>query len=177
MQANNKHAHRKTGSTCVSTLPLHNGTMVVGSIYWAANRTFLSIQVFMWIITEKITMLDNQVRQKTFVRKTKRGKIIKIVREHYLRDDVWCGSVLCTECPQTPADIVLQANSSLKSSICQYPHYIIPDTNVVLHQVENTHTYAIVLERSLLCLSKEKGPPKLLKVETCLWYNHNSRNL
>jgi hypothetical protein len=33
--------------------------------------------------------------QKTFVRKTRRGNIIKIVREHYLRDDIWCGSPLC----------------------------------------------------------------------------------
>ena len=33
--------------------------------------------------------------QKTFIKKTRRGNIIKVVREHYLRDDIWCGSPLC----------------------------------------------------------------------------------
>uniref|UniRef100_A0A672PDM2 PIN domain-containing protein n=1 Tax=Sinocyclocheilus grahami TaxID=75366 RepID=A0A672PDM2_SINGR len=42
--------------------------------------------------------------------------IVKIVREHYLREDIW-----------SP---VLQ-----EDNLCSYPHYLIPDTNVVLHQV------------------------------------------
>ena len=38
--------------------------------------------------------------QKTFIKKTRRGNIIKVVREHYLRDDIWCGSPLCQVCEQ-----------------------------------------------------------------------------
>jgi len=34
--------------------------------------------------------------QKTFIKKTRRGNIIKVVREHYLRDDIWSG---VGECP------------------------------------------------------------------------------
>ena len=31
------------------------------------------------------------LKSKTFVKKTRKGGVTKIVREHYLRDDVWCG--------------------------------------------------------------------------------------
>lgn len=58
---------------------------------------------------------------------------MKIVREHYLRDDIWCGSEVCTECKQEST--VLQRDACIESSLCSYPHYLIPDTNVVLHQV------------------------------------------
>ena len=75
------------------------------------------------------------IRQKTFVRKTKRGKISKIVREHYLRDDIWCGSEVCAECPIKESERVLEFGNPVESKLCQYAHYIIPDTNVVLHQV------------------------------------------
>lgn len=52
---------------------------------------------------------------KSFVKKTKKGNLLNIVREHYTRDDIGngIGTVLETNCP------------------C----YIIPDTNVVLHQI------------------------------------------
>ena len=68
-----------------------------------------------------------------YLRKTKRGGIIKIVREHYLRDDIWCGSEMCSLCEHDSP--VLQSCVSSNSALCPYPHYIIPDTNVVLHQV------------------------------------------
>ena len=29
------------------------------------------------------------LRSKSFVRKTRRGKVMKVVREHYLRNDIW----------------------------------------------------------------------------------------
>ena len=35
---------------------------------------------------------------KTFLKKTRRGKVIKVVREHYLRDDIGCGIIECPEC-------------------------------------------------------------------------------
>ena len=37
------------------------------------------------------------LRSKSFVRKTRRGKVMKVVREHYLRNDIWYvrGSPLC----------------------------------------------------------------------------------
>uniref|UniRef100_A0A0K2TTP1 Protein DIS3 homolog n=1 Tax=Lepeophtheirus salmonis TaxID=72036 RepID=A0A0K2TTP1_LEPSM len=41
------------------------------------------------------------LRQKVFYRKTRRGRIMKIVREHYLRDDIKCGFPLCTDCHES----------------------------------------------------------------------------
>ena len=73
------------------------------------------------------------LKSKTFVKKTRSGGVMKIVREHYLRDDIWCGSEVCTECKQEST--VLQRDACIESSLCSYSHYLIPDTNVVLHQV------------------------------------------
>ena len=41
------------------------------------------------------------ISSKVFVRSTKRGKVQKIVRELYLRQDIPCSSKLCTECAAT----------------------------------------------------------------------------
>ncbi|KAK2118981.1 exosome catalytic subunit dis3, partial [Saguinus oedipus] len=71
---------------------------------------------------------DKMLKSKTFLKKTRAGGVMKIVREHYLRDDIGCGAAGCTASlepqPQDPA-----------SSLCPQPHYLLPDTNVLLHQV------------------------------------------
>lgn len=73
------------------------------------------------------------LKSKTFVKKTRSGGVMKIVREHYLRDDIWCGSEFCVECKHDST--VLQKEAVIESDLCSFPHYIIPDTNVILHQV------------------------------------------
>ncbi|KAL2087626.1 hypothetical protein ACEWY4_016454 [Coilia grayii] len=74
------------------------------------------------------------LKYKTFVKKTRSGGILKVVREHYLRDDIWCGSEVCVECKdETP---VLEKDPCMESNLCTFPHYLIPDTNVVLHQID-----------------------------------------
>ncbi|KAI7754889.1 hypothetical protein M8C21_026675 [Ambrosia artemisiifolia] len=35
------------------------------------------------------------LQSKSFVRKTKQGKVVKVVSEHYLRDDIHCGALFC----------------------------------------------------------------------------------
>lgn len=57
-----------------------------------------------------------------------------MVREHYLRDDLWCGSILCRECGEENA-ASLESTPVSSSSLCDFPHYIVIDTNIVLHQV------------------------------------------
>uniref|UniRef100_A0A3Q2Q0V1 DIS3 homolog, exosome endoribonuclease and 3'-5' exoribonuclease n=1 Tax=Fundulus heteroclitus TaxID=8078 RepID=A0A3Q2Q0V1_FUNHE len=74
------------------------------------------------------------LKSKTFVKKTRSGGVLKVVREHYLRDDIWCGSETCAECKQDST--VLQRDACMESSLCPYPHYLVPDTNVVLHQID-----------------------------------------
>lgn len=72
--------------------------------------------------------------KKVFLKKTKRGNILKIVREHYLRDDIWCGSQLCRLCHSEKN--VLLADLESKSSLFTDPHYLILDTNVILDQID-----------------------------------------
>ncbi|KAM3935612.1 exosome complex exonuclease RRP44 [Leptodactylus fuscus] len=74
------------------------------------------------------------LKSKTFMKKTRSGSILKIVREHYLRDDITCGCHGCEECQQERP--ILQMEPVLQSSLCESPHYILPDTNVLLHQID-----------------------------------------
>ncbi|MEE6507477.1 hypothetical protein FKM82_024497 [Ascaphus truei] len=74
------------------------------------------------------------LKSKTFMKKTRSGGVLKIVREHYLRDDISCGCWGCDECQQEAP--VLQLEPILQSSLCPSPHYLLPDTNVLLHQID-----------------------------------------
>ena len=70
-------------------------------------------------------------RAKAFVKKTRGGKVMKVVREHYLRDDLPCGIVACTLCtPSSSPKLDLRRASA---ELCTV--YVV-DTNVVLHQMD-----------------------------------------
>jgi len=98
---------------------------------------------------------------KKFYRKTARGKVLQVLRETYYRTDISCGSVLCSECkalaslPQRSGDassrLVLSAKGMRNSQIAT-GHYLILDTNTVLHQMD-------VLE-SIAETSRVAGGPK-----------------
>lgn len=98
------------------------------------------------------------LKSKVFLKKTKRGGVLKIVREHYLRDDISCGHIDCQKCSEMtscvmetdddsgdvvrPGDNLKQASTTnLASDLTTVieghaeKHIIIPDTNVVIHQV------------------------------------------
>uniref|UniRef100_A0A2P2HYD4 Protein DIS3 homolog n=1 Tax=Hirondellea gigas TaxID=1518452 RepID=A0A2P2HYD4_9CRUS len=72
-------------------------------------------------------------KQKIFYKKTKRGNIIKVVREHYLRDDVWCGVHGCVQCNMETS--LLKPPASASELVAQ-PHILVLDTNVALHQID-----------------------------------------
>ncbi|XP_072963915.1 exosome complex exonuclease RRP44 homolog A [Typha angustifolia] len=72
------------------------------------------------------------LQSKSFVKKTKQGRVVKVVREHYLRDDIYCGFQSCTVCDTSSARL-----SSSASTI------LIVDTNVVLHQIDLLENPAI----------------------------------
>ena len=76
-------------------------------------------------------MLTNKI----FIRKTKRGNILKIIREHYLRTDIWCGSSICVKCSHEKHDLILSTKPSSKSLLHPASHYLMLDTNVLLDQV------------------------------------------
>ncbi|KAL8034826.1 hypothetical protein ABFX02_12G056000 [Erythranthe guttata] len=72
------------------------------------------------------------LQSKSFVKKTKQGRVVKVVREHYLRDDIYCGAPLCKVC-----DVAASRLSSTASTI------LVLDTNVVLHQIDLLENPAI----------------------------------
>ncbi|GAA5803489.1 hypothetical protein EDC94DRAFT_565135 [Helicostylum pulchrum] len=71
------------------------------------------------------------LRSKSFVKRTRKGNVVKVVKEHYLRDDIPCSSPICKSCTHTP---VLSEEPKATSG---FPaHYIIPDTNVFISQLD-----------------------------------------
>ncbi|CAI5461475.1 unnamed protein product [Closterium sp. Yama58-4] len=77
------------------------------------------------------------LHQKQFVRKTRKGAIQRVVREHYLRDDIPCGALPCAKSPATACD-----KDSARLSPNNEPILVI-DTNVALHQIDLLENAAI----------------------------------
>ena len=64
--------------------------------------------------------------KKTSFHKTRRGKVIHNVREHYLRDDIWCGCGNCGICQQEKVSLIEP----------QFGFYPILHSSVLLHQID-----------------------------------------
>ncbi|KAL4186407.1 hypothetical protein AMTRI_Chr09g13970 [Amborella trichopoda] len=72
------------------------------------------------------------LQNKAFAKKTRHGRVMKIVREHYLRDDIYCGASFCNVCDTSSACLSISTSPIL-----------IVDTNVVLHQIDLLENAAI----------------------------------
>uniref|UniRef100_A0A8C0J9T6 Protein DIS3 homolog n=1 Tax=Chelonoidis abingdonii TaxID=106734 RepID=A0A8C0J9T6_CHEAB len=100
---------------------------------------------------------------RTFLKRTRAGAVMKVVREHYLREDIACGAAACEQCGQQPGEHRLEAQpSGAASSLCSAPHYLLPDTNVLLHQIDILEdpviTNVIVLQTVLQEVRKRSAP-------------------
>ncbi|KAI1383109.1 RNB-domain-containing protein [Hypoxylon trugodes] len=80
---------------------------------------------------------------KVYVRSTKSGKVQKIVREVYLRQDIPCSSKLCTKCMATAprnagGELTPFVLSDKPAGTKSYPqgHYLVPDTNALLNAMD-----------------------------------------
>ncbi|KAL7983928.1 hypothetical protein Chor_000804 [Crotalus horridus] len=81
---------------------------------------------------------------RSFLKRTRGGAVLKVVREHYLRDDVGCGVPACPLCEGEVPQRGLQAAPSCPASpLVPRPHYLLLDTNVVLHQIDVLEDAAI----------------------------------
>lgn len=116
------------------TFPSLNHSGIIFSAHrYTRGLTVWCVLVEQLLKTAVGTVIGTMLKSKTFVKKTRAGGVLKIVREHYLRDDIWCGSEVCKECKDEAP--VLQEDARIESNLCSYPHYLIPDTNVLLQQV------------------------------------------
>ncbi|XJO75197.1 hypothetical protein BDV3_005914 [Batrachochytrium dendrobatidis] len=73
------------------------------------------------------------LHSKSFVRKTKKGSVIKVIKEHYLRDDLYCGVPKCKHCPSTQT---LLSPTPRTTTVVSKQHYVVPDTNILYHQID-----------------------------------------
>ncbi|KAE8152140.1 hypothetical protein BDV25DRAFT_76747 [Aspergillus avenaceus] len=110
------------------------------------------------------------VTSKIFVRSTKSGKVQKIVRELYLRQDIPCSSKLCSVCPTVaPADangkIAPFVLSEHPAGTTAFPrgHYLVPDTNALLNGMDLfEHTgafYDVIILQTVLEELKNQSLP------------------
>ncbi len=93
------------------------------------------------------------LRSKAFTKITKKGAVVKVVKEHYLRDDIPCGLEGCalgcndgikTSPDQTdrPGQLVLLLNPFDEDCRLRLeaqglePYILIPDTNIFLHHLD-----------------------------------------
>jgi len=88
------------------------------------------------------------ITSKVFHRKTRRGNIVKVVREHYLRDDIACGLGLCRVCDEicSPRDVFSLENFKQQSPTksIKKPHILVVDANATLHQID-------ILQDDIIC--------------------------
>ncbi|KAI6086255.1 RNB-domain-containing protein [Hypoxylon rubiginosum] len=98
---------------------------------------------------------------KVYVRSTKSGKVQKIVREVYLRQDIPCSSPLCSRCfdltPRTAAgELIPCVLSDKPAGTKTYPqgHYLVPDTNALLNAMDlfeqSSEFYDVIILQTVL---------------------------
>ncbi|EIN05091.1 RNB-domain-containing protein [Punctularia strigosozonata HHB-11173 SS5] len=83
--------------------------------------------------------MDAVITQRKFFKKTARGKVIKVIRERYLRDDVGCGIEDCRECEHAPsgsASNFLPISGDRQHASFPHGHFVLPDTNIFLAQMD-----------------------------------------
>ncbi|KAI8900268.1 hypothetical protein BC833DRAFT_582497 [Globomyces pollinis-pini] len=99
---------------------------------------------------------------KSYVRKTKKGSVIKVLKEHYLRDDIYCGLPNCSSCEEHSSTLTIPQNANQKVKELTKPYFIIPDTNMLYHQVDVMEHIAIenviILQTVLLELQHRSTP-------------------
>ncbi|RYP30347.1 hypothetical protein DL767_006321 [Monosporascus sp. MG133] len=104
---------------------------------------------------------SSNISSKVYVRSTKSGKVQKIVREVYLRQDIPCSSRLCSRClataPRSAAgDLNPFVLSDKPAGTKAFPqgHYLIPDTNALLNAMDlfeqSSAFYDVVILQTVL---------------------------
>ncbi|KAJ8508878.1 hypothetical protein ONZ45_g8881 [Pleurotus djamor] len=83
------------------------------------------------------------ITQRKFFKKTARGKVIKVLRERYLRTDVGCGVQYCSACSnlgttsETPIPFAELPQFGDKTHAgYKDGHFVLPDTNIFLAQMD-----------------------------------------
>lgn len=115
------------------------------------------------------------VSQKVFVR-SRNGNASKVVREHYLRDDIPCSSKACERC--TPYYIAGPSGEIPQPILSESPlilkdigkHYVVIDTNIVLNAIdilENDKVfYDVIVPQTVLNEVRNQSYPIYMRLRT-----------
>ncbi|EIW76973.1 RNB-domain-containing protein [Coniophora puteana RWD-64-598 SS2] len=87
------------------------------------------------ITIRKRPVEEAEITQRKFFKKTARGKVIKVLRERYLREDVYCGITGCRTCTTAEGE-GLPHSGERDHKAFPKGHYVLPDTNVFLSQMD-----------------------------------------
>lgn len=94
---------------------------------------------------------------KVVIVKTRGGKILRLIKEHYLRDDIDHGiGTALDSCPE-----------NRPNSFCGKPHWLLPDTNVFLHNldaIEHEKFQNIIVLQTVLSEVKRRSGPNYKKL-------------
>lgn len=117
------------------------------------------------------------VSQKVFVR-SRNGNASKIVREHYLREDIGCFSRACDKCSdfytpgpsgETPVPILSETPLELQCAGIG-KHYVVIDTNIVLNAIdilENDKVfYDVIIPQTVLNEVRNQSYPIYMRLRT-----------
>ncbi|KAF2088767.1 ribonuclease R [Saccharata proteae CBS 121410] len=113
---------------------------------------------------------SSNLSSKVYVRSTRSGKVQKIVRELYLRQDIPCSSKLCSRClANAPKDF---NNKEVPFILSEQPagtksfpdgHYVVPDTNAFLTGMDlfevETAFYDVIVLQTVLEEVKNRSLP------------------
>ncbi|KAJ1024369.1 hypothetical protein NDA18_004538 [Ustilago nuda] len=137
--------------------------------------------------------------QRKYFRKTARGKVLKVVRERYLRDDIACGSRACEQCHYIHSRLQRQAQeggpqnkifldpSGLKNKNLDRNHYLVLDTNAFLHQmdlIENPSFTDVIVLQTVMDEVRHRSLPLFNRLKNliadpdrrfCVFYNDFGR--
>ncbi|KAG8533308.1 uncharacterized protein KY384_002091 [Bacidia gigantensis] len=90
-----------------------------------------------------VDLKTNSISNKVFVRTTRNGKVQKVVRELYLRQDIPCSSQLCSSClanvstdASGKAFPFVLSRSPTSTNKFRQGHYLVPDTNALLNGID-----------------------------------------
>ncbi|KAI8868688.1 exosome complex exonuclease RRP44-like protein [Ramicandelaber brevisporus] len=102
------------------------------------------------------------LRSKAFAKKTKKGNVVRVISEHYLRDDIPCRSSLCSSCTANSDSDTLLDSDPRSTGRFAFAHYLIPDTNVLVNQIDlfehRSMRNVIILQTVLDELRNLSGP-------------------
>jgi exosome complex exonuclease DIS3/RRP44 len=111
------------------------------------------------------------VKSKTILVKNRRGNVVKIVREHYLRDDIPCSLPQCTStCPAiTPTNLKGISDRPQVTIDGKFAVFLC-DFTVAMYQIdilEHPKVQDMILAYTVLDQVREKSPVVMNRLRAC----------